>query len=347
MLSFSHLILADGVPIYQQILRYVKLGIAGGTIAHGEELPSRRVVSALLGVNPNTVQKAYRLLEEEGLILSHTPGRGPGYHRRHETHGPVPAGGPCPGGSALEGGRDPMRPHRALFHLVLRHTVWKVLLLLLLLAAAQWSAFLCLSPDPASIGLADAFSLSGGALAGLLALAFLLLSALLLLATTGRGARRPGYTLARLPLSPGWVVFWQGVYNTLVYLLFWGVQALVLVGIGWYYGRQGGFLGTQTLYVTVWELDLLHFVRPLDLPGRWVSNAALAAGLGFTAALFTEGLHRGRKNFTFFVLAACCFLFLPGGRPQMIAGAAALCLLVGLLLRRKRKETADETLETM
>ena len=72
MLSFSHLILADGVPIYQQILRYVKLGIAGGTIAHGEELPSRRVVSALLGVNPNTVQKAYRLLEEEGLILSHT-----------------------------------------------------------------------------------------------------------------------------------------------------------------------------------------------------------------------------------------------------------------------------------
>ena len=159
-----------------------------------------------------------------------------------------------------------MRPHRALFHLVLRHTVWKVLLLLLLLAAAQWSAFLCLSPDPASIGLADAFSLSGGALAGLLALAFLLLSALLLLATTGWGARCPGYTLARLPLSPGWVVFWQGVYNTLVYLLFWGVQALVLVGIGWYYGRQGGFLGTQTLYVTVWELDLFHFFLPLDLP---------------------------------------------------------------------------------
>ena len=69
-------------------------------------------------------------------------------------------------------------------------------------------------------------------------------------------------------------------------------------------------------------------------------------GWGFRG-LFTEGLHRGRKNFTFFVLAACCFLFLPGGRPQMIAGAAALCLLVGLLLRRKRKETADETLETM
>lgn len=64
--------LEDGSPIYVQILRYVRQGIAGGTIAHGEELPSRRVVSALLGVNPNTVQKAYRLLEEEGLIQSHS-----------------------------------------------------------------------------------------------------------------------------------------------------------------------------------------------------------------------------------------------------------------------------------
>ena len=36
-------------------------------------MPSRRVLSALLGVNPNTVQKSYKLLEEEGLISS-TPG---------------------------------------------------------------------------------------------------------------------------------------------------------------------------------------------------------------------------------------------------------------------------------
>ena len=72
MLNFDRLVLDESSPIYLQILRYVKQGIAAGTIANGEELPSRRVVSALLGVNPNTVQKAYRLLEEEGLIQSHT-----------------------------------------------------------------------------------------------------------------------------------------------------------------------------------------------------------------------------------------------------------------------------------
>lgn len=60
-----------GVPIYAQIIRYVKGAVAAGAVADGEELPSRRVLSALLGVNPNTIQKAYRLLEEEGLIRSH------------------------------------------------------------------------------------------------------------------------------------------------------------------------------------------------------------------------------------------------------------------------------------
>lgn len=71
MVSFDDFIMEPGVPIYAQIIRYVKGAVAAGAVADGEELPSRRVLSALLGVNPNTIQKAYRLLEEEGLIRSH------------------------------------------------------------------------------------------------------------------------------------------------------------------------------------------------------------------------------------------------------------------------------------
>ena len=72
MVSFDGFTLADGIPIYLQILLFLKRGAVTGTIRDGDELPSRRVLSALLGVNPNTVQKAYRLLEEEGLIASHS-----------------------------------------------------------------------------------------------------------------------------------------------------------------------------------------------------------------------------------------------------------------------------------
>lgn len=75
MISFEDFVMEPGVPIYLQILRYIKRGVAAGTIRDGDELPSRRVLSALLGVNPNTVQKAYRVLEEEALIESHTGAR--------------------------------------------------------------------------------------------------------------------------------------------------------------------------------------------------------------------------------------------------------------------------------
>ena len=72
MVSFEDFRPADGVPIYLQILTYIKRGAIAGTIHDGDELPSRRVLSALLGVNPNTVQKAFRMLEDEGLIESRT-----------------------------------------------------------------------------------------------------------------------------------------------------------------------------------------------------------------------------------------------------------------------------------
>lgn len=70
MISFEEFILEDSGPVYLQIIRYIKQGIASGAIGSREEVPSRRTLSALLGVNPNTIQKAYHILEEEGVIVS-------------------------------------------------------------------------------------------------------------------------------------------------------------------------------------------------------------------------------------------------------------------------------------
>lgn len=71
MISFDNFTARGDTPIYLQILRHIKRGIVSGTVKNGDELPSRRVLSALLGVNPNTIQKAYKILEDEGLIESH------------------------------------------------------------------------------------------------------------------------------------------------------------------------------------------------------------------------------------------------------------------------------------
>ena len=70
MVSFEQFQMEDGSPIYLQIVSFVQRGIVAGTITDGDEMPSRRVLSALIGGNPNTIQKAYRQLEDDGIIES-------------------------------------------------------------------------------------------------------------------------------------------------------------------------------------------------------------------------------------------------------------------------------------
>lgn len=60
----------SGVPIYLQISRNVKRSIALGSLRGGEQVPSVREVAEMLTVNPNTVAKAYQLLEREGIVAT-------------------------------------------------------------------------------------------------------------------------------------------------------------------------------------------------------------------------------------------------------------------------------------
>ncbi len=60
--------LQDGVPIYRQIVTQVKYMAASGQLLAGEELPPIRALAKQLLVTPNTVVKAYRELEVEGVV---------------------------------------------------------------------------------------------------------------------------------------------------------------------------------------------------------------------------------------------------------------------------------------
>jgi len=60
--------LADGVPIYRQIVSQVKYLVASGLIQPGEELPPIRTLALQLKVTPNTIVKAYGELEISGVI---------------------------------------------------------------------------------------------------------------------------------------------------------------------------------------------------------------------------------------------------------------------------------------
>ena len=66
---------STGVPIYLQLMEQVKHAVEMGALRPGEQLPGIRPLAEQLVINPNTVAKAYRELEHEGIIeLRHGAG---------------------------------------------------------------------------------------------------------------------------------------------------------------------------------------------------------------------------------------------------------------------------------
>ena len=61
----------SGVPFYRQIVEQVKFGIAREDLQPGDQLPTVRQLAVDLSINPNTVIRAYRELEIEGVIDTH------------------------------------------------------------------------------------------------------------------------------------------------------------------------------------------------------------------------------------------------------------------------------------
>ncbi len=60
----------SGVPLYRQIIEQVKFAIARGDLEPGDQLPTVRQLAVDISINPNTVIRAYRELELEGLLAT-------------------------------------------------------------------------------------------------------------------------------------------------------------------------------------------------------------------------------------------------------------------------------------
>lgn len=60
----------DSRPLYEQITEKMKDLIIGGYLGENDKFPSVRDLAASLAINPNTIQKAYKLLEADGYIFA-------------------------------------------------------------------------------------------------------------------------------------------------------------------------------------------------------------------------------------------------------------------------------------
>src|SRR6266851_9259416 len=64
----------DPAPVYVQIERRIRMGVADGTLQPGDHLPSVRDLARQLGLSPNTVGRAYADLSREGVIMARAGG---------------------------------------------------------------------------------------------------------------------------------------------------------------------------------------------------------------------------------------------------------------------------------
>ncbi len=65
---FLHVDVQNGLAVYDQIVRQVKFAVADGALRSGELVPSVRELARELAINPNTVARAYRQLQDDGVL---------------------------------------------------------------------------------------------------------------------------------------------------------------------------------------------------------------------------------------------------------------------------------------
>ena len=61
---------SNGVPVYEQVSRQIMFAVASGSIIPGEMIPSVREMARELAINPNTVARAFRDLQEQNILQS-------------------------------------------------------------------------------------------------------------------------------------------------------------------------------------------------------------------------------------------------------------------------------------
>jgi len=67
---FLHIDAHNGLAVYDQIVRQMKFAVAEGALSTGELVPSVRELARQLTINPNTVARAYRQLQDDGVLTA-------------------------------------------------------------------------------------------------------------------------------------------------------------------------------------------------------------------------------------------------------------------------------------
>lgn len=128
------------------------------------------------------------------------------------------------------------------------------------------------------------------------AVTLVLLTVLLCIPGTSFGSQT-GYTMARLQISEKSSFIWQVIYNSLVFLLFWAVQALAMFLVCELYDTLVVTSTNQTVFLALYREKYLHSLLPLHEISRSIRNIAFCTVLGTASAYFTYRQRCGKASY--------------------------------------------------
>ena len=190
-----------------------------------------------------------------------------------------------------------MKRYLSVFMLLVRSSLYKVLAVLAAMAGVQTGLFVWAARRQADYldgFLLEAAFVHSGALIIFGAAAAVI--TLLLCAVGCDGAARSGYTLRRLQVSEKTVMLLQWGSNCVLYLLLWGAQLAVALGLCRVWAEMWpGLVNQQTVFLAFWRSEFLHPLLPLQDTGLWLRNAVAVVTLGAAAAVYPYRQRRGKK----------------------------------------------------
>ena len=204
-----------------------------------------------------------------------------------------------------------MKQHLSVLMLAARSTLYKLLGLFLIMAAAESVLFYITMQKAQAEGLHGLEQMiTQSRLALVCGVCFLLVCTLLSLTGCELFGSKLRYTIKRLSVREGTTVLWWAVYNILIFFVFWAVQLLIVLLLCRFYTStlDPAQLSDQTMFLAFYRHKFLHSLLPLAETSRYIRNVILILGLGVSSACFSFRQRQNQKGIAIFLLAVVTVL---------------------------------------
>ncbi len=206
-----------------------------------------------------------------------------------------------------------MKKYTSVFEMLTRSTLYKVLLVLVVMVSAQMFMFYSKWVEYAEstkgyVGLEMLIDESYMILP--LAVGFILITVILCRSGCNIGSNQ-GYTLRRLRISEKAVFGLQALYNSLCYILLWGSQLAVVLLAAYLYLKDAADITNQTLVLSFYKNAYMHSILPMENGIGWFVLVYIIVGCGLAAARFPWSQRRGSKTWDIVGMVGSVFVVFP------------------------------------